>query len=125
MRTLLCLFIVAALAGLAIADVDASGKWSGSFNITNPDGETNASTAVLLLKQSGATITGTVGPNEEQQFEIRKGTIDDGKITLEVDHDGQMIKLDLVLADNRITGEANLSRDGQTAKAKIDVTRAK
>ncbi len=125
MRTLLCLFIVAALAGLAIADVDVSGKWSGSFNITNPDGETNASTAVLLLKQSGATITGTVGPNEEQQFEIRKGTIDDGKITLEVDHDGQMIKLDLVLADNRITGEANFSRDGQTAKAKIDVTRAR
>ncbi len=125
MRTLICLFIVAALAGLAIADVDVSGKWSGSFAITNPDGETNASTAVFLLKQSGAAITGTAGPNEEQQFEIRKGMIEGGKITLEVDHDGQIIKLDLVMADNRITGEANISRDGQTAKAKIDVTRAK
>jgi hypothetical protein len=125
MRTFLCLFIVAALAALAIADVDVSGKWSGSFNITNPDGETNESTAVLLLKQSGATITGTVGPNEDQQFEIRKGKIEGAKITLEADRDGQAIKFDLVLASDHITGEANMSHDGQTAKAKIDVTRAK
>ncbi|MDR3703279.1 MAG: hypothetical protein P4L56_26770 [Candidatus Sulfopaludibacter sp.] len=125
MRTLLCLFIVAALAGLAMADVDVTGKWSGSFNITNQNGETNESTAVLLLKQSGATITGTVGPNEDQQFEIRMGKIEGAKITLEADRDGQTIKFDLVLAADRITGEANMSHDGETAKAKIDVTRAK
>jgi hypothetical protein len=124
MRTLLCLFIVAALAGLAVADTNVTGKWSGSFNITNPDGDTNESTAVMLLKQSGATITGTVGPNEEQQFEIQNGKIEGSKITLEAGHDGQTIKFDLVLADNRITGEASMSRDGQTAKAKVDVTRA-
>ena len=125
MKTLLCLLIVAVLAGVAMADVDVSGKWSGSFNVTSPDGETHESTAVLILKQSGTTITGTAGPNEDQQFNIQNGKIDGSKITLEVDHDGQPIKMDLVLAGDRITGEANMSHDGQTAKAKLEVTRAK
>jgi hypothetical protein len=45
-----------------------TGKWSGSFNATNPNGETKESTAVLVLKQTGTDITGTVGPNEDEQF---------------------------------------------------------
>jgi hypothetical protein len=125
MRLLFCLLILAALAGFGIAEVDVTGKWSGTFNITNPDGETKESTAVLILKQSGADITGTVGPSEDQQFAIQKGKIEGSKITLEADHDGQPIKFDLILAGDRITGEANMSRDGQTAKAKIDVIRAR
>jgi hypothetical protein len=40
-------------------------------------------------------------------------------------HEGRTIKFDLVLAADRITGDVNMVRDGQTAKAKIDVTRAK
>jgi autotransporter translocation and assembly factor TamB len=125
MRTLLCFLVLAALAGLVLADVDVTGKWSGSFNATNPNGETKESTAVLVLKQSGTDITGTAGPTEDEQFAIQKGKIDGDKITLEVDHDGHTMTLNLVLAAGRITGEAQMSRDGQTMKAKIDVSRAK
>ena len=125
MKILACCFLLAALAFTAAADVDITGKWSGSFNITNPDGETNDSTALLMLKQNGNEITGTVGPNETEQFQIQKGKIEGDKITLEVDHDGNMIKFTLVLAEERIKGDAEFTRDGQTAKAKIDVTRAK
>jgi hypothetical protein len=123
MRTLLCFLVAAALA--AAADVDVTGKWVGNFNITNPDGETNESTAVLNLKQSGAEITGTVGPNEDEQAAIQKGKIEGNKITMEAEHNGHTIKFELMIAADRITGDANLSRDGQTAKAKVDVTRAK
>jgi hypothetical protein len=35
------------------------------------------------------------------------------------------MKIDLVLADDRITGEARMDADGQTLKVKIDVNRAK
>ena len=125
MRTLLCFLVLAALAGLALADVDVTGKWSGSFNATNPDGETKESTAVLVLKQSGTDITGTAGPTEDEQFAIQKGKIEGDKVTLEVDHDGHTMKFDLVLAADRLTGEAKVSRDGQDLRAKIDVTRAK
>jgi hypothetical protein len=125
MKALSCLLVLKAFAGLAIADTNVTGKWSGSFNITAPNGETKESTALLVLKQSGTDITGTVGPNEEEQFAIQKGKIEGDKITLEAEHEGQTIKFDLVLAADRITGEANMSREGETSKAKLDVTRAK
>ena len=125
MKALSCLLVLAAFAGLAIADTNVTGKWSGSFNITASNGEMKESTALLVLKQSGTDITGTVGPNEEEQFPIQKGKIEGDKITLEADHEGQTIKFDLVLAADRITGEANMSHEGETSKAKLDVTRAK
>jgi hypothetical protein len=121
MRTLLCLLLVATLAGMALADVDVTGKWEGTFKVTDPSGETKESTALLVLKQKGTDITGMVGPNEDEQFPIQKGN----KIVLEADHDGSPIKFDLVLTGDRITGEANGSHDGQTMKAHLDVTRAK
>jgi hypothetical protein len=124
MRTFLCFLVLAVLACAAVADVDVTGKWSGSFNMTGPDGDKEG-TAVLILKQSGTEITGTVGPSEDEQFTIQKGKIDGDKITLEADHNGHAMKIDLVLADNRITGEAHMEADGQTLKAKIDVSRAK
>ena len=123
MRSLLCLLVAAALA--VAADVDVTGKWTGTFKMTGPSGESNDSTAVLMLKQSDTAITGTVGPNEEQQFAIAKGKIDGDKITLEADHDGTPLNFTLVLAAGRITGDVQMSRDGQTMKGKIDVGRAK
>ncbi len=123
MRTLLCLLIATTLA--VAADIDVTGKWSGSFNVTAANGETKETTAVLMLKQDGAAITGTAGPDENEQHPIRKGKIEGDKITFELDNDGRIINFDLVLATGRITGEANGSRDGQAMKAKIDVGRAK
>jgi hypothetical protein len=125
MRTFLCFLVLAVLACAAVAaDVDVSGKWSGTFNMTGPDGDKDG-TAILILKQSGTDITGTVGPSEDEQFPIQKGKIEGSKITLEADHGGHTMKIDLVLADNRITGEAQMEAEGTTLKAKIDVTRAK
>ena len=125
MKTLLLFMVMAALAGVASADVDVTGKWSGSFNATGPNGETKEETALLVLKQNGTEITGTVGPDEDKRLQIQKGKIEGDKITLEVDNEGRPMKFDLVLAAGRITGEAQMSRDGQTMKAKIDVSRAK
>jgi hypothetical protein len=125
MRKLLCFFVLAALACAAIADVNVTGKWSGSFNMTGPNGETKDGTALLMLKQSGTDITGTVGPNEDEQFAIQKGKIEGDKITLEADHGGHTMKIELVLAADRITGEAHMSAEGQTLNGKIDVSRAK
>jgi len=128
MRTLRSVALAAGLLAafaLTAADTDVTGKWSGSFNITGPDGETNNDTAYLVLKQNGSEITGTVGPNENEQYQITKGKIDGGKITLEADASGHSVKFDLVVAADRITGEANMSGDQGTAKAKLDVTRVK
>jgi hypothetical protein len=125
MRVLLCFVMLAVFAGLAVADVNVTGKWSGSFNAIGPDGQTKDSTAVLVLKQNGSEITGTVGPNEGEQHEISKGKIEGDKITLETADGDLAIKFDLALAGDRMTGEANAVGEGRSLKAKIDVKREK
>jgi len=125
MRALLCLLVLVAVAGSAAADVDVTGKWSGSFNVSGPDGQTKESTAVLLLKQNGTEITGSVGPNEGEQHEITRGKIEGDKITLESADGGVVIKFDLMLDGGRITGDVNAAGEGRTMKAKIDVKRTK
>jgi hypothetical protein len=122
MRTLLCIGLLAAFALVAVADTDVTGTWKGSFNAVGGD---EGGTACLVLKQKGSEITGSVGPNQEQQFPITKGKIEGNKITLEADHEGSPIKLNLVLAAERITGEASMSHDGQEMKAKLDLGREK
>ena len=126
MRTLMCISILAILAaGLAVADNTVTGKWTGAFHSISPDGETRESTAVLMLKQTGNDITGTAGPSENDQHLTLKGKIDGDKITLAAEDEGRTVRFDLVLAADRITGDMNMVHSGQTAKAKIDVTRAK
>jgi hypothetical protein len=125
MRTLLCFVCLAIFAGIAVADVNVTGKWTGSFNVTGPDGQTKDGTAVLVLKQTGTEITGTVGPDEGEQHQITKGKIEGEKITLEAADGGLTIRFDLAVAGDRITGDANAAGEGRTMKAKIEVTRAK
>jgi hypothetical protein len=125
MRTLLCFLLLAAFAGVAVADVNVTGKWTGNFKTIGTDADGQDSTAVFLLKQNGSEVTGSVGPNEGDQHQITKGKIDGDKITLECADGNVVIKLDLVLAEDRITGDVNAAGEGRTLKGKIDVKREK
>ena len=125
MRTILCILLLGVFALAAAPDTNVTGTWSGSFNMTDSDGGTKDGTALLVLKQTGTEITGTVGPSEGEQHAITKGKIEGDKITLESADGPVVIKFDLALAGNRITGDVNAAGEGRTMKAKIDVTRAK
>jgi hypothetical protein len=126
MKTLVCLLLLGVLALCAAADVNVTGKWSGSFSIAAPNGDLKESTALLVLKQNGTEITGTVGPNEEERFAIQKGKIEGDKITLEVEGDNNRhMRFDMVFASERIKGDVSMSADGESRKAKIDVGRVK
>ena len=124
MRTILCFLMLAALAG-ATPDTNVTGKWTGSFNVTGPEGQTKESTALLVLNQEGTNITGTVGPDEGEQRAITKGRIEGDKLTLEVAEGGAAITFNLAVSGDRITGEATATGEGRTMKAKIDVGRVK
>jgi len=122
MTRILCCLLLSALAMFA----DVTGKWTGSFDATGPDGQTKPGTALMLLRQSGDAITGTVGPNEDQQFTIKVGKIEGDKIALEVaPNEGPVIKFELTLADGHIKGEARGERGSEKMTAKVDVTRVK
>ena len=125
MKVLVCCLLLLGLA-LSATAADITGKWSGSFNITRPDGESKEAEALLDLKQNGSEITGSVGPNESERYPIAKGKIEGNKITLEsAEGEGPAIKFDLVLEGDHIKGDASASHEGQTIKAKLDLTRVK
>ena len=125
MRGIFCILVLGVLALVAAPDTNITGKWTGSFNLISEDGQTKDSTALLVLKQTGNEITGTVGPNDDEQHAITKGMIDGDKITLESADGALTIKFDLKLTGDRISGDVNAAGDGRTLKAKLDVTRAK
>src|ERR1700704_5926752 len=92
MTKILCCFLLTSMAMFA----DVTGKWSGSFDATGPDGQTNTGSAFMVLKQSGDAISGTAGPTEEHQMTIKVGKIAGDKIILElIMDDGGVMKFDL------------------------------
>lgn len=118
------LLAVLALSAFAALAADATGKWSGSFNVTMDD-QTKEASAYMDLKQDGNKITGTVGPSAENQFPIKAGSIDGNKIHLEVipEHGPAMVAFELVLDGDRITGNASGEGEGHKMSAKVDVKR--
>src|ERR1700720_2636996 len=116
MTRLLAVLLLSTIALLA----DVTGKWTGSFDVTGPDGQTQAQTAFLSLKQDGGTLSGTAGPSEDEQMVIRAGKVDGNKITFEVAlENGPIIKFDLLLADDHIKGSARGESDGRKMTAKL------
>src|SRR6266496_2615021 len=117
--------LLAMILVLAASAADVTGTWSGTFKITMPDGQTQDDTVHLVLKQSGGTVSGTAGPNADQQVPIAKGTIEGNKVVLEVPVTDGMFKFDVVLEGDHLKGDAMRSSGGQSMKAKMDATRAK
>lgn len=70
-RRAIALVIVATLTSAYAAAADFSGKWSGS----SPDND-SVGTMYAVLKQEGATLTGTAGPSESKQFQVITGRVD-------------------------------------------------
>jgi len=114
--------LVLLLATGLLAAEDLTGKWSGSFTMTR-DGQTKDDTVYMVLKQSGAELTGTAGPNVNQQWPILKGKIEGAKVTFEVQTDEPLIQFELTLADGHLKGDARAEHQGRSMKAVVDAQR--
>jgi len=103
-----------------------TGKWSGTFTRTAPDGRTQAIPFLFDLTQKGKVLTGTVGPNAERQWQIEKGAVNGAKVTFQVQQpDGPMRKFTLELVKERLQGEMLAELNGESFTAKVDVGREK
>ncbi len=122
MRKLLCSLLFSALA---LGAADLTGKWSGSFDITNSDGETKADTAYMSLKQDAGEVTGTAGPNAEKQWTIQKGKLEGQKLTFEVRmEDGGLLVFDLTFDGSSIQGDVKgTGSGGEQMSAKTNLKR--
>lgn len=103
---------------------DLTGTWNGSFIIT-ADGQQQDEQAFLMLTQKGTALTGTAGPNLEQQWPIVNGKVDGAKVTFEAQTGGPSITFVLTLVDGRLKGDASAESDGQRMTAKVDLGRSK
>jgi len=127
MKTLICLLL---LTGLTLSAGELTGKWRGKFDITNAAGESKPDEAYMDLKVDGTKVTGTAGPNEDQQWTIKNGKLEAGKLTFEVVPEGDggghgSIVFDLVFDGDTIRGSASGSGDnGEKMSAKVELKRA-
>ena len=87
------------------------------------DGQTREDALYMVLKQAGTELTGTAGPNVNQQWPILKGKIEGAKVTFEVQTDEPLIKFDLLLADGHLKGDAKAEHQGRSMKAVVDAQR--
>ena len=125
------LTLVAALllnvAAVPAQTTDLTGKWTGTFTRTAPDGQTQTLNVLFDLVQKGKVLTGTVGPNAENQLAIEKGgTVDAGKITFKaVQPNGTVRTFTLKLVKDRLQGEMVAQPPGgESFTAKVDMGRA-
>ena len=119
------LVLMAALLLLFVpvrAAEDFTGKWSGAFNISEP--EQHDDSVMLQLTHKGKDLTGTAGPNAEKQWPL-KGTVDGNKLTFDVTADGGQVKFVLTFAEGHLKGDATAEMNGMKLAAKVDVQRAK
>ena len=124
MKTFVCLGALW-FAAMTLSAADISGKWSGSFTVTGPGGESQQDTAFVILQQKGNALTGSGGPDETRQYPILKGSVEGNKITFEVQSDGPLYQVDAMLVGDHIKGDVTVVQEGQTSKAKVDLTRVK
>lgn len=118
------LFLVMfAVAGLMAAD--ATGKWTGTLTTPSSEGGERSGPALLELKQEGAKLTGTAGPDAGERHDIQNGKAEEGTLTFEVPTGEVVMKFTLKQEGDAIKGEITRERDGRTQVAKLDLKREK
>ena len=111
--------MLAAVATLSAADV--TGTWKGTLTPENR----GPGPALVILKQTGETVTGTAGPDENERNEIANGRVTGDKITFEVRRGQGTMKFVLTLEGEMLSGQATRERDGQQQTAKLNLKREK
>src|SRR5262245_31547479 len=83
---------------------DVTGRWTGTVQMRMDGGRSMDVPVVLILKQDGDRITGTGGPGEGNQVELRKGKLDGNRLTFEAEAEGATYTLDGTVAGDQISG---------------------
>ena len=105
----------------AILAADATGTWTGNLLVPGKD----PGPARLVLKQDGSKLTGTAGPNEEEQHPIENGKAENGLLIFDLLTGETVMKFKLKHEGDEIKGDVTRERDGATQTASLAVKREK
>jgi hypothetical protein len=118
------IFYSLVLFAMTLSAADLTGKWSGTYDVTISDGQTLKGRVYMVLTQSGSDLTGTIGPDEQQQSQITKGKVENERITFENQTEGPLMRFELRLVDEHIRGEGRGDMEGMKIQAKLEMARA-
>jgi hypothetical protein len=113
----------ALLLGLPLFAGDATGKWSGTFTVSTPNGDHDSGTALLILKQAGTVVTGTAGPNSERQSEIKDGKIDGDQVQFRVPVEDAIASVQLRLDGDQMKGQLTVDTPDGKVTGKLELKR--
>ena len=108
------------MAALTVSGADLGGSWSGSVNLSREDGSTREDKAAATLKQTGETVSGTIGP-PDNPFEITTGKITGNKLNLIAGRPGEegTLTFDFTIAGDAIEGTVVMKRGDVTRNGTI------
>jgi len=123
MKKLILLFTLLSVVTLA---ADLSGTWVGKADIT-VDGEQQASTARVVLKQDGNTVTGTAGREDEGQSDIKNAVVEGETVSFDLkpSEDAPMIHIVLTLEGDALNGTVKSAGEGPEVTGKLALKREK
>jgi hypothetical protein len=105
---------------LVAAPANVTGKWDGKITSQRDDGTAREDTALLILEQKDAVVTGTIGGSETDQHAITSGSVVDNKVTLKATTpNGRELTLELTLDNDELNGTiSNGERQGKITTKK-------
>ena len=108
---------------LTASGADLTGKYTGTIEFQNPNGESRKSEAYLELKMDGEKLTGVAGGNEADTHPITNAKLDGDSVSFDVDAGGRLMKLVLKHDNGKLKGEATSERDGVKMKALLELSK--
>jgi hypothetical protein len=118
------------LTGPLASASDITGDWSGSAELKSPDGQAMVLDVHATFKQANGAVTGTIGKEEDDQYPIDNGKIEDNKITFEFTApEGTEPRLYTVrltvVNETQLQGEFEFKAGDDKVTGKLTLTRAK
>ena len=113
--------IVLLLAVHAMAG-DLTGKWSGAFKADGADHEVPQ---FFIFKQDGTKLTGSGGPDMNEQYPIENGRIDSDQIRFEITTGEWKFTYSLKAIDAKLAGDLELKSIDNRRMAKVALRREK
>jgi hypothetical protein len=114
--------VVLLLAASAMVG-DVTGTWTGTFKANGGD---HTVPQIVVLKQEGNKLTGSAGPEAEEQYPIENGRVDGDHVTFELTSGEWRFSYDLKLtARDEMQGGLDLKSLNNSRTAKVSLNRTK
>lgn len=120
-RALAISLLMVVVCSICAMASEVAAKWSGTFKASGGD---HVIPQIVILKQEGNKLTGSAGPNAEEQYPIENGRIEGDRVRFELTsgewrfsydlrrtgEDEMKGNLELTSVNNRRTAVVSLSR---------------